>query len=294
MRVTEKMIFETSIAQTERSRENLDVAQSEVASGTRVQHPGDDPVAAALSIGHTVDKARFTAVGDSAQKAVDELNAADNALSGITTVADRAQVIATQFGNDSYSATDRTAASAEVDGLFKEAISLLNTTYGGRYIFGGFKDSSVPFDATGAYQGDDNIRSVEVAPGLYQPASIDANTIVKGANGGVDLLQTLSDLSKSLQANDGAGVRIGLSNVNTVVNQLAAGRTQAGMAQDAFQSAVSTAQTAVSDETVKIGKLLDADILDASTRLASAQYALNATLTASAKTLNMSLADKLP
>jgi flagellar hook-associated protein 3 FlgL len=294
MRVTEKMIFETSIAQTERSRENLDTAQSQVASGTRVQHPGDDPVAAALSVGHTVDKARFTAVGASAQKAVDELNAADNALSGITTVADRAQVIATQFGNDSYSATDRAAASAEVDGLFQEAISLLNSTYGGRFIFGGYKDNAAPFDPTGAYQGDDNIRSVEVAPGLYQPASLDANTIVKGANGGVDLLQTLTDLSTALKTNDANGVRTGLANVNGVVNQLAAGRTQAGMAQDAFQTAVSTAQTAVSDETVKIGKLLDADILDASTRLASAQYALNATLTASAKTLSMSLADKLP
>jgi len=293
MRVSEKMIFESSIAQTQRSRESLDQAQSEVASGTRVQHPGDDPVAAALSIGHAVDKARFTAVGDSAQKAVDELNAADTALSGITTVADRAAVIATQFGNDSYSATDRAAASVEVDGLVKETISLLNTTYGGRYIFGGYKDNAAPFDPSGNYAGDDNIRTVEVAPGLYQPSSLDANAIVKGANGGVDLLQTLSDLSKSLQTNDANGVRAGLDNVNTAINQLAAGRTQAGMAQDAFQTAVTTAQTAASDETVKIGKLLDADILDASTRLASAQYALNATLTASAKTLSMSLADKL-
>ncbi len=203
MRVTEKMIFENSIAQTERSRESLDQAQNEVASGTRVQHPGDDPVAAALSVGHTVDKARFTAVGDSAQKAVDELTAADNALSGITTVADRAQVIATQFGNDSYSATDRAAAGVEVDGLFKEAVSLLNTTYGGRYIFGGFKDNASPFDPTGAYVGDDNVRTVEVAPGLYQQASVDANAIVKGSNGGVDLLQTLTNLSAALKTNDG-------------------------------------------------------------------------------------------
>jgi len=293
MRVTEKMIFESSIAQTGRSRENLDKAQNEVSSGTRVEHPGDDPGAAALSVGHTVDKARFSAVGDAAQKAVDELTAADNALNGITTVADRAQVIATQFGNDSYSATDRSAASAEVDGLFTEAISLLNTTYGGRYIFGGYEDDTAPFDSTGAYQGDDNTRTVEVAPGLYQSASLDANTIVKGANGGVDLLQTLSDLSKGLKTNDADGVRASLANVNAAINQLAAGRTQAGMAQDAFQTAVSTAQTAASDETVKIGKLLDADVIDASTRLASAQYALNATLTASAKTLSMSLADKL-
>jgi flagellar hook-associated protein 3 FlgL len=294
MRVTEKMIFENSIAQTGKSRENLSEAQNEVASGTRVQHPGDDPVAAALSVGHTVDKARFTAVGLSAQKAADELNAADTALDGITTVANRAQVIATQFGNDSYSAVDRATAAVEVNGLFQETVSLLNTTYGGRYIFGGFKDNAVPFDATGAYQGDSNVRTVEVAPGLYQAASLDANAIVKGADGGVDLLQTMTDLSKALQNNDGTGIRAGIDKLNSSINQLAAGRTQAGMAQDAFQTAVTTAQTAASNETVTIGKLLDADILDASTRLASAQYALNATLTASAKTLGMSLADKLP
>ena len=293
MRVTEKMIFESTIAQTGKSRENLSQAQNEVASGTRVQHPGDDPVAAALSVGHAVDKARFTAVGLSAQRAADELNAADTALDGITTVANRVQVIATQFGNDSYGAVDRATAAVEVDGLFKEAVSLLNTTYGGRYIFGGYKDNAVPFDPTGAYLGDSNIRTVEVAPGLYQAASLDANAIVKGAGGGVDLLQTMTDLSKALQTNDGPAIRAGLDKLNTSINQLASGRTQAGMAQDAFQTAVTTAQTAASDETVKIGKLLDADILDASTRLASAQYALNATLTAAAKTLSMSLADKL-
>jgi flagellar hook-associated protein 3 FlgL len=293
MRITEKMIFESSIAQTGKSRENLAKAQNEVASGTRVQHPGDDPVAASLSVGHIVDKARFAAVGQSAQRAADELNAADTALDGITTVANRTLVIATQFGNDSYGAGDRATAAIEVDGLFKQTVSLLNSTYGGRFIFGGFKDNAAPFDPVGAYVGDSNIRTVEVAPGLYQAASLDANTIVKGAGGGVDLLKTMADLSKALETNDGPGIRAGLDKLNTSINQLAAGRTQAGMAQDAFQTAVTTAQTAVSDETIKIGKLLDADIIDASTRLASAQYALNATLSAAAKTLTMSLADKL-
>jgi flagellar hook-associated protein 3 FlgL len=293
MRVTEKMIFENSIAQTGRSRQNLSLAQNEVASGMRVQHPGDDPVAAGLSVGHAVDKARFTAVGQAAQWAADELNAADTALDGITTIANRAQIIATQFGNDTYTATDRATASVEVDGLFKEAVSLLNTTYAGRYIFGGFKDNAPPFDQTGAFLGDANVRMVEVAPGLYQSASLNADAIVNGANGGVSLLKTMSDLSSALKSNDGAAVRDGIGQLNDTIKQLAAGRTQAGMAQDAFQNAVSTAQTAASDETVKIGKLLDADVIDASTRLASAQYALNATLMAAAKTLSMSLVDKL-
>ena len=189
MRVTEKMIFETTMAQTGRSRQNLEQAQNEVATGTRVQHPGDDPVAAGLSIGHTVDKARFQSVGQAAQRAADELNAADTALDGITTAVNRVLQIGTQFGNDSYSSADRSTASVEVDGLYQETISYLNTTYGGRYIFGGFKDDAPPFGGNGTYQGDDNIRKVETAPGLYQAASVNANDIVKGNGaGGVDIL----------------------------------------------------------------------------------------------------------
>jgi flagellar hook-associated protein 3 FlgL len=287
------MIFESSIEYTGRSRENLAEAQNEVASGSRVIHPGDDPVAASLAVEHTVDKARYTSIGNTAQRAADELNAADTALDGITTVANRALQIATQFGNDSYGATDRATAAVEVNGLFGQALSLLNTTYGGRYIFGGFKDNAPPFAADGTFVGDPNIRQVEVAPGLYQAASLNADTIVRGGGTGADLMKTISDLSTALAGNDASNIRAGLANLNTCIAQLAAGRTQAGMAQDAFQAAVSTSQSSVADETVKIGNLLDADILDASTRLASAQYALNATLSATAKTLSMSLVDKL-
>jgi flagellar hook-associated protein 3 FlgL len=293
MRVTEKMIFQSSIDYVARSRENLADAQNEVASGSRVIHPGDDPVAASLAVEHTVDKARYTSIGQTAQRAADELNAADTALDGITTVANRALEIATQFGSDTYGATDRSTAAVEVNGLFSQALALLNTTYGGRYIFGGFKDSSPPFAGDGAFVGDGNVRQVEIAPGLYQTASLNANEIVKGGSTGVDLMKAISDLSSALSGNNASNIRAGLDSLTKCVGQLAEGRTQAGMAQDAFQASVSVEKSATADETIKIGRLMDADILDASTKLASAQYALNATLSATAKTLSMSLVDKL-
>jgi flagellar hook-associated protein 3 FlgL len=154
MRVTEKMVFENSLAQTERSRENMDKAQNEVGSGKRVEHPGDDPAAAALAVGHSVDQARFTAVGKNAQQAADELNQADTALEGIGTAASRALQLATQFGNDSYGATDRASGAQAIDGILQQTVGLLNTTYSGRYIFGGSQDGSAPFDASGNYLGD--------------------------------------------------------------------------------------------------------------------------------------------
>jgi flagellar hook-associated protein 3 FlgL len=293
MRVTEKMTYESSLAQAERSRENLDKAQNEVASGTRVEHPGDDPAAAAQAVGHDVDKARFTAVGKNAQQAADELNQADTALEGIGTAASQTLQLATQYGNDSYSASDRASGAKSIDGILQQVVGLLNTTYAGRYIFGGSPDGTAPFDASGNYSGDSDMRSVEVSPGQYQTSSLDANTIVKGGSTGVDFLKTLSDLSTALTNNDGAAIRASVGNINTAISQINVGRTQAGMSVDAFQSAVSTADTAVDNETSTIGKLLDADTIDSETRLSSAQYALNATLTAIAKTMKMSLVDKL-
>jgi flagellin-like hook-associated protein FlgL len=184
--------------------------------------------------------------------------------------------------------------AVEVDGLFKEAISLLNTTYGGRYIFGGFKDNAAPFDPTGTYQWAMTIfEPSRWHRACIRPASLDANAIVKGANGGVDLLQD-HDRSFHCPAKPMMVLGFELDSTTEPVDQSAGGRTHpGGHGPGCIPNAVSTAQTAASDETVKIGKLLDADIIDASTRLASAQYALNATLTASAKTLSMSLADKL-
>jgi flagellar hook-associated protein 3 FlgL len=294
MRVTELMIFQSTLNHTEGSRENLAKAQAEVSSGIRVQHPGDDPVAAALSVGHTVDKARFASVGQVAQRAVDELNVVDDVLGTVGTLASKAVALATQFGNDSYNAEDRASAALEIDGIFSQVIGLLNSRYDGKYVFAGFNDRTTPFDGSGVYHGDDGVRQVEIAPGLYQDASLNANVIVKGAGGGVDFLQTLTDLSTMLRSNNGDGIRGQLDHLNTSVTQIAVGRTQAGMAQNSFQSAVTTSRVAVSDEKVRIGRLLDADIIDASMRLSSAQYALNATLTAAARTMNLSLVDKLP
>jgi flagellin-like hook-associated protein FlgL len=56
---------------------------------------------------------------------------------------------------------------------------------------------------------------------------------------------------------------------------------------------VNTCVAQITDEKKVIGELGDADVMDASTRLALAQYALNATLTAASQTLNFSLVNLL-
>jgi flagellar hook-associated protein 3 FlgL len=293
VRVTETMIFQRTADRANGALANVARAQSELSTGLRVQSPGDDPQAAGMLVRHRFDKSRITAIQSGAQRAIDELNAADSALEGVKTSLARAQVLSTQFGNDTYSASDRASAAQEIDGLFKQVVGDLNTRFGDRYLFGGFKDNNPPFDGTGAYQGDAGIRQVEVAPGVYDDASFRADEMAKGVGGGVDILGTLQNLSTALRSNDGEAIRASISALETGLNQVSSARSRVGTSVNIFTSTVSACSLQIIDKKKVISELGDADALEASSNLSLAQYALNATLSATAKTLDFSLVNLL-
>lgn len=293
MRVTEAMIYQQTLDRANAALARVAKAQGELSSGLRVEKPGDDPQAAGLLVRHKFDQGQTTAIQNGAQSAADELNAADSALGSVSTVLARAQVLATQFGNDTYTATDRAAAANEVDGLYKQVLASLNTRFGDRYILGGYVDNQAPFADDGTYQGDTGVRQVEVAPGVYEDASIRADVTVKGVGGGVDILQALTDLSTALRSNDADAIRASITSMQTGNNQVSAAQSQVGTSVNIFTSTVNTCAAQITDEKKVIGELGDADVMDASTRLSLAQYALNATLTAASQTLNFSLVNLL-
>lgn len=293
MRVTEATIYQQTVDRANAALVRVAKAQGELSSGLRVQAPGDDPQAAGLLVQHKFDQAQITAIQNGAQSAANELNTADSALTSVSTELAQVQALATQMGNDTYTADDRAAAANEVDGILKQVVASLNARFGDRYIFGGYQDTQPPFAADGTYQGDTGVRQVEVAPGVYEDASVRADVMAKGVGGGVDILQTLTDLSTALRANDGDAIRASVGSIQTGLNQVATAQSQAGTSVNLFTSAVSTCTQQLTDETKVISQLGDADVMDASTQLSLAQYALNATLTAASQTLQLSLVDLL-
>jgi flagellar hook-associated protein 3 FlgL len=293
MRVTDRMIFDTATLNATKSRDRAQSAMEEVSTGMRVQHPGDDPaVAAAMVRGRQVVD-RLDAINQNAGRAGDEVNAADNALQSLASVLARARELAVQMGNDTYSATDRAGAATEVDALFRQAVTLMNRDVNGRYIFGGDQDRTPPFDAAGNYTGDTTVRQVEVAPGVLEDASVRADIAVKGVGGGVDLFATLQSLSTALTTNNGNGVRGALTNIDAATTQVTTTLAKVGSMGDSFATA-QTLATSTRDATVKtVATQAEADIFEASSRLALANHALDATLTAAAQSFRLSLMNKL-
>lgn len=293
MRVTDKMIFQNAATNAAKSRDRAQTAMEEVSTGMRVVHPGDDPmVAAAMVRGQqTVD--RMNAINQNAGRAASEVDSADSALQSLGDVLARARELTVQMGNDSYSATDRQGAATEVDGLIQQAVTLMNTNVNGRYIFGGNKDQTAPFDAAGNYSGDTAVRQVEVAPGVLEDSSVRADVAVKGVGGGVDLFATLQSLSTALKTNNGDAIRGSLTNLETATNQVTTTLSQVGAMGDAFATAQTLSKSTADATTKNVANQSEADMIESSSQLALANSALNATLTAAAQSFSLSLVNKL-
>jgi flagellar hook-associated protein 3 FlgL len=293
MRVTENLIFNRGTADIAAARARSEEAVGQVSSGRRVQHPGDDPAAAGQIVSRQLGVQRFEAISASVGRATDEVGTADGALDGLANVVSRAREVAVQLSNDSYGTADRAAAANEVQGLFQQAVALLNTRSGNRYVFGGNKDGAPPFDATGAYLGDTGVRQVEIAPGVLQDVSLRADVMAKGAGGGVDLLATLQSLQAALASDNAPGVRGTLDALDTGIAQVATGRAQLGTQMNVLDAAVQVSDAAAGTERKALSHAADVDAIEAATRLAQAQQALDASLTATAKSFGLTLLDKL-
>lgn len=293
MRVTDRLLFENAAKNAAQARTRFEAARSEAATGVRVQHPEDDPTAASLMARTIAQAGRDDAIARTLGLAADELNHAEVALDGVSTALSRARELAVQLSNATYSANERAAAAREVTGLFEHVLGQLNRKVGHRYVFGGFQDDAPPFDAAGAYLGDTGVREVEVAPGVTVPASVRADVALKGVGGGVDVLTTLQTLATALTANNVAGVQGTLDALDTGIAQVARARSEAGSHLNVMDAAGVAAVAARTDAQARLSHLADADLIGAASRLAQAERALDAALTAAAKAFKPTLLDKL-
>lgn len=299
MRVTDRLIFDSAIVNTGKAREASEQAMQRAATGRRVDHPADDPAAAGLMQALGFSAARLEAVSRNAGLAQTELQAADSALDQVSNALARAQQLAVQMSNDTFGARDRAAAAAEVGQLVSAVIAAGNTRFGNRWIFGGNQDGAPPFaDGTGAfpagtYLGDTAVRRVEIAPGIYQDASIRADMTLRGVGGGTDVVATLQALETALGANDAVAIRASLDPLDTAVGQVSTARSQVGSSMDAFATATSATRLAAGETQTRADRLGEVDIAESAIELAAAQRALQASLSVASQGFQLSLLDYL-
>ena len=289
MRVSTNQFYRVNAEQMQSTQSKVAEIQAKLGSGKQMLHPSEDPGKANLISGLVGAKERQEVYSKNVDAGETRLTAESAVLESMTSIMQRITQLAVQSSNDTLGASDRDVIATEIKALRDELLNLSNTQdLSGSYIFSGNKTGSPAFveDANGvvSYNGDYGRMEINVS----DVRSIAINTLGPELFSEADFA-ALDDLVADLRANDGAGARTRLDNVNTISDRLI--NSYGAMAG---RLAAMESQRNVIDETsLRIDELLirenDLDYAEAVTDLSKESVALQALQASFAKIAQLSL-----
>jgi flagellar hook-associated protein 3 FlgL len=148
--------------------------QEQASSGDRINRPSDDPSASYRVLTLNSEGASLDNYIKNLGDMSNSLGTSSSIIQQMVSVINQAKVNVTQITSGVYDQESRNRTAEAVNNLLEQVIQLGNTQYNGQYLFGGSKTSSAPFAAersdgeitSVAYQGGEESRIVEVAPGV--------------------------------------------------------------------------------------------------------------------------------
>jgi flagellar hook-associated protein 3 FlgL len=153
---------------------------------------------------------------------------------------------------------------------------------GNSFVFAGYRDDVQPFDPTGAYIGDGNVREIEVAPGVRIAVGVSGSTTF-GVGSGIDVMQVMEDLQVALDANDVVGIRATLDDLSGAHAQVTDERVKLGASMNSFEVVKSATERSQDRANENRMELIGVEMTDAFSELARAEQALQAAITVASK-----------
>ena len=289
MRVSTNQFYRVNAEQMQSTQSKVAEIQAKLGSGKQMLHPSEDPGKANLISGLVGAKERQEVYSKNVDAGETRLTAESAVLESMTSIMQRITQLAVQSSNDTLGASDRDVIATEIKALRDELLNLSNTQdLSGSYIFSGNKTGSPAFveDANGvvSYNGDYGRMEINVS----DVRSIAINTLGPELFSEADFA-ALDDLVADLRANDGAGARTRLDNVNSISDRLI--NSYGAMA--GRLAAMESQRNVIDETTLRIDELLirenDLDYAEAVTDLSKESVALQALQASFAKIAQLSL-----
>lgn len=163
MRVTGNMLASNLLNNLYGNLKHLNRYQNQISSNSRILRLSDDPIGAvsAIQIGNDLSKnSQYTKNVADAKSWLDQT---EDILMEMNDVLLRVKEIAVQAGNGTYTEEQRNAIIEEAKQMMDHFLDLANTKFAGKYIFGGFNTTSVPFQMTGTTVSYNSIADISAA-----------------------------------------------------------------------------------------------------------------------------------
>jgi flagellar hook-associated protein 3 FlgL len=182
MRVTQSMPQTELLSNLNNLMTSILTSQQQLASGTSIQEPSDNPAGTAQYLAITAAQAWNTQWTQNAQAASSYMGAASQALTQLDQILQSASSIAVSANSGTLTPSDLQAQAGQVGQLVQEAQALANTQYAGQYVFGGTSGQAPWNSATSQWNLTASPGSVsyEVGSGVDIPVSVDGFALFQG------------------------------------------------------------------------------------------------------------------
>lgn len=165
MRLSSHYVFQQTISGMTDAMNNNNRIYNSLSAGQTLLKPSDDPAGASQAIVFQNALAMMDQYDTARTYAEDALGQEDTVLTSLSNILTKnltEKIVAA--GNSTYSDTDREMLATELEGIRKSMMDIANSkNSSGRYIFSGYKTSTLPFAADGTYLGGDTAMSQMVA-----------------------------------------------------------------------------------------------------------------------------------
>jgi flagellar hook-associated protein 3 FlgL len=298
-RITSSMTTRSVLADLNKVAAQQDATRRQMSSGKAITRPSDDPFGAARAMALRGELASVKQHERNVTEAQSWMTVTDTTLGSIGDLAQRARELVVQGATDTLPQTSRTAIADSIDQIIAGVKQEANATYDGRYILGGSKTSTPPFDSslTGgdAYSGDSASQLREIGPGVTLSVNVNGAEVLSGATKGQgNLLGVLRDISAHLRAGDTASLGgTDLKTITQEVDNVLSVRARVGAGMNRLDTA--SARLAEIEESTRamLTNTEDADMAEVITNFSTQQAVYQSALNAGARIVQTSLLDFL-
>jgi flagellar hook-associated protein 3 FlgL len=293
MRVSDSLRQASTENRISTTRAFADDAQETAMSGRRVRDISTDPVAALRLFRNQSKQNNITQFRKSIDFAKGYLARTEDALQGVNDALIRAKELSIQQANSTWDSQSREIVAQEVKQIADQIVQMANSTYGDKFVFGGFRNHLPAVANDGSYMGDDGLIFIQMDEDTFRAVNIPGSEVfgVPSDKEGTEkpVVQTIRDLAKSLSANDPAGIHTAMDDIDKslkrVVQSTAVLGSRTSALQDVGNRLDHTEVRLMQDD----NNLQGSDPIKSAMELKRAENAIQMTPSSSAKLLEPSL-----
>lgn len=292
-RVSEQLRFRQTNDRVAGGREALDRVQEMASSGQKLRRISDDPAGTVRVLQGRERILNIVQFRKSLDFARGFLSRTEDALKGLSESLNRARELAVQQANSTWGPTERSTVSKEVRQIIDHCISLGNSSFGERFVFGGFRTQHPPITQEGRFVGDDGMIYAQMDEDIFYPVNIPGREIfdIEPDEEGraVNLVDSLRLLYDALSTNDQDGIQSSISALDASSKRVLDALATVGARSSMVENVESRLNSADEHYNRQVSNLSSTDLVQTALELKRAQTSMEYTLQASGQVLTPSL-----